>query len=250
MLDFAGEFGLLISNDDHPEHVKFMLGEQWILSVAVWLWELITKNPNKSNQFTIEESIGRDTTGTANRVSFSIYQPGSNLDDLIVITEDKNSGRISTLTKLMFDKSDPYQPKVLFSTGRISPESSTNPSDYYTWLLQDIVNAQIIEYPTQLFSYVDESQMRFRQKLVPQCLLAYMWYEFFQVLTGERIIKQCRICGRFSDLTESNSKNSPNWAHTNCKGKVRVYRNRGISESTPRRNPGRPKKRSTGGEHE
>ncbi len=60
-----------------------------------------------------------------------------------------------------------------------------------------------------------------QEYIYPANLLSSVWYEFSQVLSGQRKIRRCEICHRIMDVTESRSNKTQ---HTTCGNRERQDR--------------------------
>jgi len=89
-------------------------------------------------------------------------------------------------------------------------------------LIQDITNEYLSKYrtlPRLLFNEKNE----LGQYLVPENLLAGLWLQFYQAISGERLFKRCAICGLWADVTEKR----PTWTrHPECANRNRVQSHR------------------------
>ena len=89
-------------------------------------------------------------------------------------------------------------------------------------LIPKIINKQLDKFPVNPTILLDKNDTP-KQFFVPTSLLAYMWFQFFQVVGGERKIKQCAICGKWADVTERRAT----WKHHNsCGINARTKRSR------------------------
>lgn len=90
------------------------------------------------------------------------------------------------------------------------------------YLVQSRINEKLKEHtskPRLLMN--DENQLS--PYLYPDDLLAAMWLQFFQAVTGERDLRRCAVCGLWAEMTNKNR----NWTrHRECGNRERVYRSR------------------------
>ena len=62
-----------------------------------------------------------------------------------------------------------------------------------------------------------------KQGQVPENLLAAMWYQFLQTITGEKKFKRCAVCNNWEDVTYKKAT----WKqHPECGNRKRVNRYR------------------------
>lgn len=92
------------------------------------------------------------------------------------------------------------------------------------YLLQRTINKKLDEYPTVPRLLLDKKN-KLIQYLVPNNLLAAMWFQFYQAVTGEKLFKRCEVCRKWEDVTN----NKVTWSkHPECAGRERAanYRER------------------------
>lgn len=86
-------------------------------------------------------------------------------------------------------------------------------------ILGRLINEQLRTYHVCSQVYYHTQKQAFLSKIVPSNLLSTLWLQFSQVITGERKIRQCPICRRWSDVTNVNR----NWEkHRDCANWERV----------------------------
>jgi hypothetical protein len=90
------------------------------------------------------------------------------------------------------------------------------------YLLLHKINQELKEHPTKAKVLMnDENEPGFY--FVPESLLAAMWFQFLQAITGAKRFKRCMICGRWADVTEKRKV----WSrHHECANQERVRRSR------------------------
>jgi len=97
--------------------------------------------------------------------------------------------------------------------------------DYFLpakFVIQKIINKNLSKYPVKPLLLMDNNET-LKQFFVPSSLLACMWFQFFQVVTGERKIKQCFYCGKWENVTDKYSS----WKyHSRCGNYARVKKYR------------------------
>jgi hypothetical protein len=87
------------------------------------------------------------------------------------------------------------------------------------WFLIQVINKQLTKYIIYPAIEMDEETGKFTQKMHPTSVLAAMWFELEQELTGEKKVVQCSICKKWYNGHNVNSK----WkAHYSCKQKDNV----------------------------
>lgn len=89
-------------------------------------------------------------------------------------------------------------------------------------IVQKIINQQLDKYTAKPLLLMDKNNT-LKQFINPTSLLSCMWFQFFQVVTGERKVKQCAYCGRWEDVTDKYAS----WKyHKRCGVKKRVEKHR------------------------
>jgi len=102
---------------------------------------------------------------------------------------------------------------------RFKPGDLFLPAKY---LVQSRINKKLEKYITKPRLLLDEKN-QLRPYLMPESLLAAMWYQFYLAAVGEKRFKRCSICGRWEDVTEKTSA----WTkHEACANKERVRKYR------------------------
>jgi len=98
-------------------------------------------------------------------------------------------------------------------------------NDYFLpaqFIIQQIINKNLDQYPVKPRLLMDKNNT-LKQFFVPSSLLSCMWFQFFQVVTGERKIKQCAYCGQWENITNKYAS----WKyHSHCGNKARVKKHR------------------------
>ncbi len=76
--------------------------------------------------------------------------------------------------------------------------------------IQEVLNEKLKEiHPRLLFNKDGNLQ----EYIYPKTLIAAIWYQFFQVITGQKKFIRCEICNEWMDVTE---KRSDKTQHTKC----------------------------------
>jgi hypothetical protein len=88
--------------------------------------------------------------------------------------------------------------------------------------VQLLVNRQLSKHPVRPMLLMDKKNA-LKQYFVPENLLAAMWFQLFQGLSGERKFKKCSVCHLWEDVTEKRA----NWSrHPECAGRIRTRKYR------------------------
>lgn len=136
------------------------------------------------------------------------------------------------------------KPFAVVCRGKADDELLKKPAKFfYKALLREIINSKLDTFPVKFNLFQNPDTNIFKQVVRPSNLISFMWYQFLQDVTGERKIKQCSICKRYSDITNVKGE----WDHhPECAVKRRVdrTRRRQKGEDIPYGKPGRPKKHS------
>lgn len=102
---------------------------------------------------------------------------------------------------------------------RLKPGDLLLPAQY---LVQSRINKKLKKYITKPRLLLDEKN-NLKPYLMPENLLAVMWYQFYLAAIGEKRFKRCSVCGRWEDVTEKTAA----WTkHEACANKERVERYR------------------------
>lgn len=108
-----------------------------------------------------------------------------------------------------------------------SPFSRFNFGDVFLpaqYVIQNEINVKLGKYPTNPRLIMDNKN-QLKQYLTPSSLLAAMWFQFYQAVTGEKLFKRCEVCRKWEDVTN----NKVTWSkHPECAGRERAanYRER------------------------
>jgi len=221
-IDFANKFGHLVANTiliDNAQNdgqiqlltssLDFWINEHWKFKIAYHLWEILQDPDNKDVSEIVKSLVGESKGQKI--VFFAIteddkwtnYVKHENFSDLFYFPETNFPG-----LKLL--SSDDCHP-IAITIGHKVPITLR---DFGQWVLLWLVNGQLKLYPT--LAQLNYIKGGFKQSFRPESLLAVMWYNFFQILTGERIIRQCVICGHWSDLTDVKKGKKPWDKHREC----------------------------------
>lgn len=87
----------------------------------------------------------------------------------------------------------------------------------FNWIFEPPVMAQLL--------FNDHSELE--QCLIPTALLAAMWLQFAQHVSGEKKIRRCEICNQWADVTDCRE----NWtSHELCVNRDKVRKHRKIKQ--------------------
>ena len=101
---------------------------------------------------------------------------------------------------------------------RFRPGDCLLPARY---LLQRKINEKLKTYSTQPRLLMNE-QNQLEAYLYPGSLLAALWFQFYQVVVGEKKLKRCVVCGKWQDLTDRTEKQRERWTrHAKCANMLR-----------------------------
>lgn len=229
-INFANKFGLLkhagilFSEKDKyafGESVQFWYREQWMLKYAIYLWEWIKNNDKEKLSLVIQ---WKDEW----HIDFQLASPQIMKD--FISNDFKWTGYAYSLLIGSLEccgNTDYHLTAKIYSIHEIRQQ--TKVGDILLpaiRLLQSIINYYLSTYPVKPTLFYNVKTMQYHQQLTPLNLLSAMWYQFQQVITGERQIKQCPICRQWSDVT--NIKGS--WEkHRDCANWDRVTKRRKIN---------------------
>lgn len=102
---------------------------------------------------------------------------------------------------------------------RFKPGDLHLPAQY---LVQSRINKKLKKYVTKPRLLLDEKN-QLKPYLMPENLLAAMWYQFYLAAVGEKRFKRCSVCGRWEDVTEKTVA----WTkHEACANRERVEKYR------------------------
>lgn len=219
---FANEYGPPImpieiyNNTERRKTIdyQFFYNEYWLLKNSVKLWDIIQSNDftNKDLMCILEGerldiSLFDDKDYFFNCISSKSYKINRLTQGYIGIYKDINDKSIAVTCK-----------------GTIPKELMTNSVRFFlNSFLKWIIISQLNTYPIIPYLYHDHKTDIFKQTFRPSSLLSLIWYEFYQVIAGERRIAQCEICKKWSDITGRNK----NWKrHEECASRIRVERSR------------------------
>lgn len=88
--------------------------------------------------------------------------------------------------------------------------------------IQAAINEKLKKYVVKPRLLLDEKN-QLKPYLMPESLLAAMWYQFYLTVVGERQFKRCSVCGRWEDITDKTVA----WTkHETCANKERVKKYR------------------------
>lgn len=94
------------------------------------------------------------------------------------------------------------------------------------YLLQVQLNAKLEKYRTLPRLLLNEKNV-LAPALVPDSLAAALWWQFYQAVSGERVFKRCRVCGKWQDVTNFPPGRRQQWTrHGPCANLERVRRYR------------------------
>ena len=89
-------------------------------------------------------------------------------------------------------------------------------------IVQKTINQKLDKFPIKHCLLMDKTR-KLKQFFVPSDLLSCMWFQFLQVVTGERKIKQCLYCNKWENVTDKYSS----WKyHQKCGTYARVKKHR------------------------
>jgi len=232
-VDFANKYGTLkhaeiLFLDDRKdnyvfgESILFWYRQQWMLKYAGLLWEWIKNNDKEKlslvikwkDERNIDFQLGSQQTMEnfiSNKFSWTGYAYVFHFGKLecCINNNYRLSGKISNV----------YAIRQQTQVGDILLPAIN--------LLQSIINYYLYTYPTKLTLFYNVKKRHYQQHLTPTNLLGAMWYQFQQVITGERKIKQCPICRQWSDVTTIKGS----WEkHRDCANWDRVTKGRKIKK--------------------
>ncbi len=203
------------------ESFLFWRRQQWLLKNALRLWDWIKFNDVK-NLARVINWVERDNYKIVK------YQLGSP-KEIDIFTSGRNhwSGYqyiIGSSYLMPFWDDEKKEHHILHGEMYIGYQKDCIPGDLKIpaiRLLQEIINTQTAEFRTSIVLYWDEQRNCYTQRLIPSSLLAAMWYQLSQYVSGERQIKQCIICHQWVDVT--NVKGKESWTkHRECANWDRV----------------------------
>lgn len=202
--------------------------EQWVIRLTDRLFHVLDGNCDSSKYPYIGYDPNKFPFGNVvdGRLNFILAEPDDLSELKTAVTGKKyiHNAFSDTSRDVSTILNEQGKPLGIVLSGKLSPGDDKLPVGiFYRLALQRIVASQLEKYPVRLSIILDLKTGDFKQTFRPTSLLALMWYEFYRVITGERKIKQCAICHRYSDVTD----NKKNWQrHENCAAGLRSDRSR------------------------
>ena len=211
---------------EHGESHAFWLCEQWLLWAADMLWDWIQQGDLEKLSAVVKctdswQGTWEYVVGEIGNVE--LFRSASMKFDEELRYEVVNGHSRIWLTET------PTGIKPFVLRGRITKWDiggflqETQIKEAASLVLACIVNDQLKNYRTgPIAKYILEKD-RIEERLFPTSLLAGIWLQFFRVITGKLIVKNCPVCQQWSDVT--NLKYS--WAkHHDCANWDRVTKSR------------------------
>lgn len=235
-LDFADRFGFL----DVPAHLwlndasdvavqgeplYFWRKQHWLMRYALKLWDWIKENSFKESEALI--SWDDKIPGTVH------FKLGGKPDIAAFIAGDTNwNGKdkrevvlFGPATTLIQCREKKYEWFVMSGTLYGINASRNDLKLPALKILQGIANAALFLYPVKSMLKLDEKTEEFTSQIYPSSLLALMWWQLSQFVSGEKELKQCPICLHWADVTDLKGT----WKkHRSCANKDRVTKGRKI----------------------
>lgn len=186
------------------EHYAFWLCEHWLLRAANLLWDWIRTNDLQALAKVIRNIDSFDSNWEYTLGDLPVvdrFLAGElNFDYEYPVHAKPFSFRI----QVCFDHSHDatllmHGTLSMYSAGRFVYPTRTKEAAML--FLINIINAQFSRLRTGPIAVYNDKQDCIEQRWLPSSLLAAMWFQFFQVVTGEKVIKQCPICLKWSDVT-------------------------------------------------
>lgn len=226
IIGFANQYGMLLDGDeaslvDSRKHktfptitnpLFFWLNQIWIMKNTFRIWNWL-KGGNSSmlekiftfGKDNIYYAWGEPEDLDTYRTAGMKYNAAGDL-----LTNIK--GLLPPNNRSLFDSPNHYLMNKIRADNYLFPAQL---------LVQKTINRQIIKWPTIPVLLMDKDNI-LKQYFKPTSLLACLWFQFFQVVTGEQKIIKCPFCGKWLDVTESPLKEF----HDRCAIKFRVYKHR------------------------
>ena len=233
-LEFANTVGHLliepipVAGGEGPvwtSSLDLWIEEHWRFKIAHRLWTalqdptdkspagLVFALPNKTDSRTTVSLVITDATDWETRADFDktrrLFAAATYPLSMFNLLCDKD-GRALAIT---------FTFEINEKTGRLTSR------DIVKWCFHWLVNGQLQKYPSfARLNYSEEGS--FQQSLWPENLLAAMWMHLYQIVTGERRIVRCVICGRWSDITDEKKGKKPWDRHRDCANSDGVEKHR------------------------
>lgn len=162
--------------------------EHWILKKAIEVWDLLQ---DKGEYHKLHRLVKWDKSG------------------FYVEARDKDRAYLASSSVSTQDQAFP----------RFKPGDAFLPAQYF---VQTQINRKLREYRVNPMLLMSTGN-KLKQYFVPENLLAAMWFQFFQAVTGEKRYKRCDICKKWVDVTDKNET----WTtHSTCANRKRVAKSR------------------------
>lgn len=189
------------------------------LCIPASVTPVMSSPPGETLEFWQTELIG-----IKNLVNLWQWQKTNNLAMLNqVITWERSQGESPPAVWYAFNDEEPQlvteHPSIL---SRFKPGDVLFPALH---LIANTVMGKLRDWPVDPFLFVTP-QGELVQRFVPKTLLAAIWFQVFQAVSGEKRFKRCDVCQLWEDVTDKKAT----WRrHTECATRERMRKFRSKS---------------------
>ena len=193
--------------------LDFYLTQIWQMKNTFRIWNWIQEKNSSM--------LSKVITWTNDNINYSFGEP----EDLDIfnstgIKYDYNSNCLTDLKGYIAPRS-----QQLFDMPNHKVFTDLVKDDYLfiaQLIVQKTINKKLDDFPVKHRLLLDKNK-KLKQFFVPSDLLSCMWFQFLQVVTGERQLRQCAYCHKWENVTDKYAS----WKyHSRCGSNARVKKHR------------------------